>query len=161
MVPQWAIRGVADELVEHAVVVEHHVDQALEVVVQQADDLVRTAGRLAHGGKAADVREEHGGLALAAALHDGLALAVHHLLHHVGREEARELTAGLGVVLDLSDEAGVGDRLRGLAGQGLEQLEVLLAEGPDTLARVEVHDAVDGVVGHQRHDHGPSGCPAR
>ena len=142
--PKRAITLVAHELVERALVLEDHVHHQLEVLVEHADDLLRRA-RLAHRGEAADVGEQQRHLGEGAALFE-LQLALHDLIDQVRRQQALELRARLGLLLDLAREPRVVDGDRRLAGDAAEDLQVLLDEGVGRDHRVEVHDAEQLVV---------------
>ena len=56
--PEQRHHHVPDELIERSPVQEHQVDHAREVFVQRADDGLGLS-LLSHGGKSANVREEH------------------------------------------------------------------------------------------------------
>jgi hypothetical protein len=140
---------IADELVQRAFVLEDHVHHQLEVLVEHADDLFRGA-RLAHRREAADVGEQQRHLGQRAALLE-LQLALHDLIDEVGRQQALELGARLGFVLDLARQLRVVDGDRGLAGDAAEDLQVLLGERVGRDHRVEVHDAEQFVVVDEGH----------
>ena len=77
---------VADELVDHAMMLHHALDHAAEVLVQEVEQRARLH-RLADAGERADVREEHGDRhELAAERHVALHQVVGDLARHVAPE---------------------------------------------------------------------------
>src|SRR5215211_8250955 len=145
--------AVAGEMLKRPSVRRDQLAEGGVVVAQDVEQLLGR-GRLRERGEAAQVEEETCDVG-AVARQELLAVPARDQLGHLGREEAGELSP---LPLDGLEQARVRERDRGLVGEGLEELDVLLGE----CLRLAAHDddgADELVLDHHRHaEHRPVGA---